>query len=149
MSEIYNYLLPDSDFQNCKSLLEDLEKIESVNKSLQKSTSNLSDAQKLFDALIEQHDELKAHLSADASIIHRDFINFENALVKLTNGDELTNVEKNSISFFERDTIEVSATTDFAERVLESKRRKTGANTNYQDVSWIPSTSNLFMWKVV
>ena len=94
LSEIYNYLLPDSDFQNCKSLLEDLEKFESVNKSLQKSTCNLSEARKLFDALIEQHDELKGHLSADASIIHRDFIKFENALVKLTNGDELRNVEK-------------------------------------------------------
>ena len=58
VSEIYNYLLPDSDFQNCKSLT-DLEKFESVNKSLQKSTSNLSEARKLFDALIEQHDELK------------------------------------------------------------------------------------------
>ena len=78
-----------------KSLLVQLEQVNSMMKYLQRDNINLANARECFDALIKVFPATSVYLSPDARIVHSP--KFINAVVKIQNGNttSLSQAEKN------------------------------------------------------
>ena len=94
-----------------------------------------------FDELLsgEEFTTKKTVTSPNAKIVHS--ATFENALVKLQNGQEslLNDIEKESINLFKNS----SSIMEDARDVLSAIKNLPKSESQYQSTSWIPSTSNV------
>ena len=128
---------------------------ESVTKTLQFADGvPMNSVRSLFDAMIEKYPEATTqHLAADASII--DVVDFESAICKILDGDTsgLTISEKSVVRKFRRDVFEggeeapgvmnAASPPNFAKSILRQKRARLENISEYEELSWIPSTSNI------
>jgi hypothetical protein len=128
-------------------LLSVMENLESVTKALQKEDLNIGSVRSLFDAVIEEHPDMKARLSNSADIVVD--ATFESAISKIDLGstESLTRAEKESVkhliicnSSFEESN-SVQKLLSFAERAL--KKQKKVEKSHFIDVCFIRPTSNL------
>ena len=140
--DIIPYLPRKGDDYRLKSLLEELEKLESISKKLQEEPGvDLADARALFDDISKFHPELNYYLKNEVGESICKFVDFENAVVGTILNEQLTEAQNQTLTRFrDNGIVEVSNTSSSnADTIISSnKRRKTG-NVN---LSWIPSTSN-------
>ncbi|ETP50142.1 hypothetical protein F442_04453 [Phytophthora nicotianae P10297] len=115
-----------------------------VTKALQKTTLNLSAVHRLFDQVVKKYPAMKARLVANAAIVN--YPNLESGLVKLQRGEALTAAEKVACSQFRlRDADKsVEAVEEQRDLIVKEafKRRKVAKLAAYEDVAFIPPTSN-------
>ncbi|ETI30361.1 hypothetical protein F443_22518, partial [Phytophthora nicotianae P1569] len=109
--------------------------------ALQKTTLTLSAVRRLFDQVVKKYPAMKARLAANAAIVN--YPNLESGLVKLQRGEALTAAEKVVCSQFRlRDAGE--AVEEQRDLIVKEafKRRKVAKRAAYEDVAFIPPTSN-------
>ena len=127
-----------------ESLRKDLKTFEKVTKRLQLADLTLLDVRLLFDEVIKSYPSMSSKLGTDASIVK--FPYFETGISKVINGEEenLSIEESELLSRFLLEVIDFSdsntETSDLVERAL--KKRKTKSSL-YQDLAFIPPTSNV------
>lgn len=146
--EIDMLLLTASENRKLESLLNIINPLESVTKTLQEESTSIGDARALFDAVMEKFPESTRRLSSSASIVHSTF--FESAIVKIQrdNAATLSREESCTVSkLWVQDSRKVSDVDEglsFAQRAL--KRQKvveTGVDGHYMDTRFIQPTSNI------
>ncbi|ETI52417.1 hypothetical protein F443_04426 [Phytophthora nicotianae P1569] len=137
-------LLRRAEHERSRGLLNDLTAFEGVTKALQKTTLTLSAVHRLFDQVVKKYPAMKARLVANAAIVN--YPNLESGLVKLQRGEALTAAEKVACSQFRlRDADKsVEAVEEQRDLIVKEafKRRKVAKLAAYEDVAFIPPTSN-------
>ena len=125
-----------------------------MSKKLQGGGANrvsVSDARVLFDGLLEKFHESTSYLGileATSSIVHSP--DFDNAVVKLKSGleFELTERERQSVEMFLRADAEplpdsVVSKTNFADDLLNKRRRLESSRSRYRSTMHVSATSNV------
>lgn len=150
-------LLAPADETAVDELFKKLEKFQSATLYFQKEDITLSDARYLLDTLLNQFPDparvhLRKFLSTTASIIHDK--DFESAIIKIlrNRSRELTDDELSKVECFllkpREDNLNESIESSDDPVEVAMKRRKIDEEENnplepqYQDLSWIPCTSN-------
>ena len=138
----------DSELQVLRTKLKDFE---SCTKKLQfEEGISLSTVRTLFDALLSKYPEVcETHLAVSAAIINSQA--FETGIVKIVDGkkNELTDAEKEAVQCFKLNNRNANAAAspepdDFASKALkQAKRQRVAEDDEYQQLSWIPPTSNV------
>ena len=151
------------------TLLDTMQKLESVTKKLQDPKLTMSDVRVLFDFVIENFPGMSHYLSADAEIIQDPIL--ERAIVKIQDGQQLTAEEIARAQCFELPATAVTTAEANAQEELESfaemalKRRRITSTVSasvsggrkrcqrditdipvqpqYQSLHFIPPTSNI------
>ena len=129
-------------------LLQQMEKLESVTKALQRNDTTISDVRAMFDAVVESYPETSGKLSSRAAIVH--CAEFESAIVNLQrqNAAGLSYEEEESVKCLrvEKHPIEdvSSDGLSFAERALKRQKcMNMEASHDYMDSRFCIPTSNL------
>ena len=114
---------------------------------LQDTDVTLGDAREMLDSLLNLEDLRstdfgKKHLLNSSPIVHSK--DFESAITKLCNNksDELNNMEAISIMCFLIAEEEDTSDKDLPVAVRVMKKRKKMNSDNYENVDWVPPTSN-------
>ena len=126
-----------------------MKKWDSVAVSLQKEDFDISDAQCLFDAIIEQYPNMAKYLAKDAAIKHSP--EFESAIVKIAEGKkpDLTIDERDAVEHLKKTNVSQNENgneveDDFATSLLKKKKSTNkSADSVYQDVRYLRPTSNM------
>ncbi|ETI44868.1 hypothetical protein F441_10403 [Phytophthora nicotianae CJ01A1] len=123
-----------------------LDDFEGVTKTLQRSTQTLSGVRRLFDLVCQRYPQLKPRLSPTATIVN--YVALETGLVKLQRKGQLSAGERVACADFRRtgrDVTEETSSTQAAQLSLVQqafKKRKVSKRSLYDDVAFIPPTSN-------
>ncbi|KAG2923797.1 hypothetical protein PC114_g4697 [Phytophthora cactorum] len=118
--DLESYLLSPCESERVTTLCGDLEKLNGVTQTLQKSTLTLSGVRRLFDHVLAEYPQLDARLGTAATIINNQPLE----LADDEQGHAETPEERSS---FFRSTF---------------KRRKSNRRQRYMDVGFVPPTSN-------
>ena len=116
------------------TLLDTMQKLESVTKKLQDPKLTMSDVRVLFDFIIENFPGMSHYLSADAEIIQDPIL--ERAIVKIQDGQQLTAEEIARAQCFELPATAVTTAEANAQEESESfaemalKRRRITSNVS-------------------
>ncbi|KAH9134321.1 hypothetical protein LEN26_006825 [Aphanomyces euteiches] len=123
-------------------LVSHLRIFESVSKHLQKDDVGMPNVRTLFDGLIDLYPTMASHIGRDASIVESP--SFENAIVKLQNGEPLDIIDLSALARFEVDAgldLEETGDTDYATQLL--KKARSVKSKKYDDtLLFVPPTSN-------
>lgn len=144
-------LIPNArDNSKITNLLGHLNTFNSVTLALQKEEITIADVRYLHDNLMSTYPTLSKYLSIDSHIVHSPA--FEMALVKIQEGqlNELTNVEKDSVSNLKLLASSSNITSDFsvnsenyAYNVLSKRKLERNSYVpSYLDTRFIVPTSN-------
>ena len=137
-TELIPFIPSRREEQDLRTLLLDLKVFESVSKKLQEADINLFIQRKLFDALISKYPQSIEYLGVASRVIHSP--NFESGICKIIQGnEELDEDEEEALLRFKKNLImdDEDEAASFANQVLKKQRL-----TQYQDLSFIPPTSN-------
>lgn len=137
--ELLPFIPSRQEEQDLRNILSDLKVFESVSKKLQEANINLLIQRKLFDALISKYPQTLEYLGSASRIVHSP--KFESGVCKILEGgnEELDEVEKEELLQFKKPLImDNEDETSFVDQVLKKQRL-----SEYQDLSFIPPTSNL------
>ena len=135
-----------------KDLMVNLSNFQSVTKKLQDPCITMNQVRAIFDGVIELYPVMKSYLIADAKIVQNATL--EQEIVKVLDGQEelLTAFEKNALKPFLLNSDEVELVEEvnkkdkkigFADRLIQTKKRKLETKSKYMDMSYIPATSNV------
>ena len=137
-AELIPFIPSRREEQELRNILSDLNVFESVSKKLQEADINLLTQRKLFDAIISKYPQTREYLGSASRIVHSP--NFESGICKIIQGNEdLDEDEEEALLQFKNHLI-IDGEDDlsFADQVLKKQRL-----SQYQDLSFIPPTSNL------
>jgi len=137
-TELIPFIPSRREEQDLRNLLSDLKAFESVSKKLQEADINLLIQRKLFDALISKYPQTIEYLGSESRIVHSP--KFESGICKIIQGgdEELDEDEEDELLQFKTPLImDDEDDASFADQVLKKQRL-----SQYQDVSFIPPTSN-------
>ncbi|KAG3155167.1 hypothetical protein PI126_g9293 [Phytophthora idaei] len=140
-------LLRKAESERAHALLEVLNDFEGVTKTLQRSTLTLSGARRLFDLVCQRYPQLKSRLSPTAAIVN--YVALETGIVKLQRKEPLVAAERIACAEFRHFNPGTTDTASSMQSTLELslaqqafKKRKTSKRSLYNDVAYIPPTSN-------
>ncbi|KAH9111106.1 hypothetical protein LEN26_013546 [Aphanomyces euteiches] len=123
-------------------LVSHLRLFECVSKHLQKDDVGMPNVRTLFDGLIDLYPTMASHIGRDASIVESP--SFENAIVKLQNGEPLDIIDLSALARFEVDAgldLEETGDTDYVTQLL--KKAQSLKSKKYDDtLLFVPPTSN-------
>ena len=138
-TELIAFIPSRHEEQQLRNVLEDLKKFEYVSQKLQEANIDLLVQRKLLDALILEYPQTVEYLGPDSHIVHSP--KFESGICKIIQGNEELDVEEADalLQFkIQQTAMDNEANSSFAEQVLKKRRTE-----HYQDLSFIPPTSNL------
>ncbi|KAF1776224.1 Ribonuclease H-like domain [Phytophthora cactorum] len=136
-------LLRRAESERAHALLKMLTDFEGVTKTLQRSMLTLSGARCLFDLVCQRYTQLKPRLSPTADIVN--YVALETGIVKLQWKEPLTAAERVACADFDVPIVERRRQTFIAVYVgafQAFKKCKTSKRSLYDDVAFIPPTSN-------
>ena len=93
---------------------------------LSKKKTDISDIRFLFDEIIKDFPGLASHCGTESPIVHSK--DFENALVKILNREDLKDIEKDAVALSKcsdvqpRSTVTGSSCIDFAVDLLKKRK---------------------------
>ena len=141
-TDLLDYYLSHREEIMLASLVQDLEKFQSVTLALQREELSMKDMRLLFDGVCELFPRFNNHLAYDATIVHSP--DFESAVTKLA-GKKEENLTEREICAVKGFVVESGAQNpvpqefDFASSILKKPRVSPG----YSSVRHILPTSNL------
>ncbi|KAG3076080.1 hypothetical protein PI124_g20305 [Phytophthora idaei] len=138
-----SYLLSRRESERVTTLCGDLEKLNGVTQTLQKSTLALSGGRRLFGHVFAEYPQLDARLGTAATIINNQPL--ESGIVKLQRHEALNTAERSACAMFRLAADEQGHAETPEERssFVRSafKRRKSNRRQRYMDVGFVPPTS--------
>ena len=146
--EIDALTLTSSENRRVESLILQLQPFESVTQALQDESLTVSDAQALFDAVIEKYPDTAERLTSSAEIVHCP--NFESALVKIQRGNISALSREEKFCVYDllihecRDTQYLYEGMSFAQRALKRQKLNHGCKAGqYTDTRFCVPSSNV------
>eukprot|EP00918_Siedleckia_nematoides_P072397 GHVU01158053.1.p1 GENE.GHVU01158053.1~~GHVU01158053.1.p1 ORF type:complete len:319 (-),score=55.00 GHVU01158053.1:404-1360(-) len=148
--DILAHCLSPQDNAIVESLAARLVNLNSVTVKLQDPGINLAEARQLVEACVELEPSMNDFLNSEAAIVADT--DFESAVVKIINGQEslLSDDEKKRVTRFTSEvadgTVELNEEEKqkpFCEQVLIKRRKTMRAQRSYDDLTWVPATSNI------
>ena len=142
--ELIKCIPAGTDVVELQKLMTYMENLESVNKCLQKKSTNILQVLVLFEGLFNMYPTMSSHLAPNAEIVHSP--SFETGIIKIMNNQSMSmpDEEKNQTSLFaqpiEMEVTEVSSRSDFASNLLQISDAMTMKKTSLE---WISPTFNI------